>query len=209
MALAQSMKALVNDLKMQRKARHDFVAGNREIVRQMSVENRQYLAQIHAHNQELADQTKQMLQANRAARKADYDATMTSIREDIARIHQAKEAIVAGARGMIDEFREDHKAAQSYWAQVGTDDLIDEDKHPTEDINVKQSAKQQPKKLSKASDDNDKVADVQPAKKSSGISNKNNDQAAQLIEQLDNISDLDKDNTVEGDNVTLDKKNKK
>jgi hypothetical protein len=127
MALAESMKTLVNDLKRQRKARHAFVAGNREIVHQMSIENRAYLAKLHQHNKELADQTRQMLQATRDARKADYNATMKSIREDIVRLRQSKDAIIAGARGMINEFREDHKAAQSYWAQVDTDDLIEGD----------------------------------------------------------------------------------
>jgi hypothetical protein len=132
MALAQSMKTLVNDLKRQRKARHDFVNGNREIVRQISQENRAHLKQIHDRNRELADQTKQILAASRDARIADFKATMTSIRDDIKRIHESKEAIVQGARGMIDEFRQDHQAAQAYWAEVGNDRLLEDDNEAKE-----------------------------------------------------------------------------
>jgi dsDNA-specific endonuclease/ATPase MutS2 len=127
MPLADSMRQLVNDLKRQRKARHNAVAGNREIVRQMTEENRAFLASIHDRNRQTADQTKQMLSSSAAARKEEFDSLMKNMRADLDRIHQAKEAIVQGAKATIKEHRDDHEMARSYWSQVGTDDLIGED----------------------------------------------------------------------------------
>jgi hypothetical protein len=127
MPLAEGMRKLVNDLKRQRKARHNAVAGNREIVRQMTEENKAYLASIHKRNKAAAAESRQMLKSSGDARKADYAALMKSIREDLDRVHQAKEAITQGSKAAMQEFRDDHKMAQSYWADVATDDLIGDD----------------------------------------------------------------------------------
>lgn len=126
MALAESMKNFVNDLKASRRSRHEFVKGNREIAKNIMAENRKFLQNIRAQNKVNAEQLHAFLQSSREARMEDFKKTKESIKATLLRIHQSKEAITQGAREMIKEFREDTQKAHEYWASLATDEPIEE-----------------------------------------------------------------------------------
>lgn len=138
MALAQSMKNFVNDLKASRRSRHEFVKGNREVAKNMMAENRQFLANIRAQNQSIALQTHEFLKSAKETRMQDYKQLMERIHGDISIIHQSKEAIRQGARGMMQEFREDNQRAHQYWASLATDEPIEEPHENTESTKTRE-----------------------------------------------------------------------
>jgi hypothetical protein len=124
MALAESMRKFVNDLKASRRSRHGFVKGNRENARNLMAENRKYLQKIHEQNKSRGDQTRAFLKSSKETRMQTYKQTMDDIRNDIKRIHQAKEAITQGAREMLKEFRSDNQLAHKYWASLTSSEPI-------------------------------------------------------------------------------------
>jgi hypothetical protein len=126
MAIAGSMKNFVNDLKASRRSRHEFVKGNRQIAKNIMKDNRRFFEEIHTQNQARAQETRSFLKSSKETRLAEYKQLMDSIHEDITRIHQTKEAITQGARGMLKEFREDNKLAHKYWASLVNDKPIEE-----------------------------------------------------------------------------------
>jgi hypothetical protein len=128
MALANSMKNFVNDLKASRRSRHEFVKGNKAIAKSIMADNREFLQNIRGQNKINAEQVHAFLEATKEERTENYKTLIGQIREDIARIHNAKEAITQGARGMLKEFREDNQAAHAYWASLSTDEPIEEPK---------------------------------------------------------------------------------
>ncbi|MFH1565106.1 MAG: hypothetical protein ABIC82_04635 [bacterium] len=128
MALAQSMKNFVNDLKASNRSRHAFVKGNRELTKSMVEDNRKFIQNIHSQNQSVAQQTRDILQSSREVRHQGFKTLMDTIHSDLGRIHQAKEAISQGAKGMMKEFREDNALAHKYWMSTASDEPIEEPK---------------------------------------------------------------------------------
>jgi hypothetical protein len=128
MALAESMKKFVNELKASRRSRHGFVKGNREIAKNIMVENRKALLRVREQNKINAEQTHAFLQSAKEERAQGQKQLMEGIHADIARIRQAKEAIRQGAREMLKELREDTEMAHKYWASLADDEPIEEPK---------------------------------------------------------------------------------
>jgi hypothetical protein len=142
MALAESMKNFVNDLKASRRSRHEFVKGNRQVAKNIMSENRQFIQNIRAQNKINAQQTHAFLDSSRKSRMEGYNQLMEGIRGDIARIHQAKEAIRQGAHAMMKELREDNQMAHKYWASLANDDPIGESNTQTTQATQKQASTQ-------------------------------------------------------------------
>jgi CHAD domain-containing protein len=128
MALAQSMKDFVNDVKASRRSRHGFVKGNREIAKNIMADNRRFLQNIRTQNKVNAEQTHAFLKSAKETRMENYKKSQESIKATLTRIHQAKEAITQGAHEMVKEFREDAQMAHQYWASLATDEPIAEPK---------------------------------------------------------------------------------
>jgi len=124
MALAEGMKNLVNDLKASRRSRHAFVKGNKEMTKALQKENQNFFADIHKQNEDLARQTKDFLKSAREEQKQSFKQTMDTVHADIARVRQAKDAIVQGSRAMMQEFRDDSELAHKYWESLSNDDPI-------------------------------------------------------------------------------------
>jgi hypothetical protein len=132
MALADSMKNFVNDVKASRRSRHEFVKGNRQITKNIMEENNKFLQNIHAQNKTNADQLHAFLKSSKEDRLESFSQLMENIHGDLARIHEAKEAIAQGSRAMMKEFREDAQMAHTYWASLSDD-------NPIEDVSVAQN----------------------------------------------------------------------
>jgi hypothetical protein len=132
MALAESMKNFVNDVKASRRSRHEFVKGNKENTKNIMAENNKFLQNIHEQNKINAQQTHAFLKSSKENRMQSYKQIMDTIHEDLARIHQAKEAITQGANAMIQEFRQDTQMAHTYWASLSNDEPITEPKATVE-----------------------------------------------------------------------------
>jgi hypothetical protein len=128
MALAQSMKNFVNDLKASRRSRHEFVRGNREIAKNIMADNRQFLQNIREQNKINAEQTHAFLQSAKETRVEDFKRAKEASRQTRERVHQAVDAIRQGAKGLIKELQEDTQKAHEYWASLDTDDPIGEPK---------------------------------------------------------------------------------
>jgi hypothetical protein len=140
MALAQSMKNFVNDLKASRRSRHEFVKGNREIAKNIMADNRKFLQNIQAQNKVNAEQTHAFLKSVKETRIENYKKSQESIKETLARVHQAKEAITQGAREMMKELKEDNQMAHQYWASLTNDEPIGEPKVATASKSAKKVA---------------------------------------------------------------------
>jgi hypothetical protein len=128
MALADSMKNFVNDLKASRRSRHGFVKGNREIAKNIMADNRKFLQDIRAQNKVNAQQTHAFLQSAKETRKENYKESQESIKATLDRVHQSTSAIKQGAQGMIKEFRDDAAMAHKYWDSLANDEPIGEPK---------------------------------------------------------------------------------
>jgi hypothetical protein len=128
MALAESMKNFVNDLKASRRSRHQFVKGNREITKNIMAENRKFLQNIHEQNRVNAEQTHALLKSSRESRIEDFKKSKEAIKASIERVHQSTAAIKKGALEMIKEFKDDVQMAHKYWASLATDEPIAEPK---------------------------------------------------------------------------------
>jgi CHAD domain-containing protein len=139
MALAQSMKDFVNDVKASRRSRHGFVKGNSEIAKNIMADNRRFLQSIRTQNKVNAEQTHAFLKSAKETRMENYKKSQESIKATLTRIHQAKEAITQGAHEMVKEFREDAQMAHKYWASLATDEPIGEPKTATASKGVKKS----------------------------------------------------------------------
>jgi Tfp pilus assembly protein PilE len=126
MALADSMKNFVNDLKASRRSRHGFVKGNREIAKNIMADNRKFLENIRAQNKINAEQTHMFLKSAKETRAENFKRTKEEMKESMDRVHQAVSAIRQGAKGMITEFRSDAVMAHKYWMSLETDDPIEE-----------------------------------------------------------------------------------
>jgi hypothetical protein len=124
MALAESMKNFVNDLKASRRSRHEFVKGNKKIAKNIMAENRKSLQNIQAQNKANAQQTRAFLESAKETRMENFKKSKEDIKASIGRVHQSTAAIQRGAREMIKEFREDVKMAHGYWASLATDEPI-------------------------------------------------------------------------------------
>jgi hypothetical protein len=144
MALAESMKNFVNDLKASRRSRHQFVKGNKENAKNIMAENRKFLQDIHAQNKARGEQTRAFLKSSKETRMQEYKQTMERIRGDISRIHQAKEAITQGAREMLKEFRSDNQMAHKYWASLTTDEPIEDTETTKSKSAKKENTKDEP-----------------------------------------------------------------
>jgi len=168
MALAESMKNLVNDLKASRRSRHEFVKGNREITKNMMAENRKFLQDIHAQNKARAEQTHAFLKSSKETRMQDYKQVMDRIHGDISRIRQAKEAITQGAREMIKEFRADAQMAHKYWASLATDEPIKESAEELSEKSIEDKKKEKRAKKMKEKQDDAKAQKDPRAPKMAG-----------------------------------------
>jgi hypothetical protein len=124
MALAESMKNFVNDLKASRRSRHEFVKGNRETAKNIMADNRKFLQSIRGQNKINAEQTHALLESAKKARLEDSQKLKESIKASIERAHQSVLAIRQGAQGMMKEVREDTQKAHEYWASLSNDDPI-------------------------------------------------------------------------------------
>jgi hypothetical protein len=143
MALAESMKNFVNDLKASRRSRHEFVKGNREITKNVMAENRKFLQNIHAQNKINSEQTHAFLKSSKESRMEDLKKTKESIKATLDRIHASRDAITQGAQTMIKEFRDDTQKAHEYWASLVNDTPIGDTKASTVSKNVKKSEPKQ------------------------------------------------------------------
>jgi hypothetical protein len=128
MALADSMKNFVNDLKASRRSRHEFVKGNRKIAKNIMADNRKFLQDIRAQNKVNAEQTHAFLKSAKETRMENYKTSQESIKAALDRVHQSTSAIKQGARAMIKEFQEDTQMAHQYWASLANNDPIEEPK---------------------------------------------------------------------------------
>jgi hypothetical protein len=146
MALAESMKNFVNELKASRRSRHGFVKGNREIAKNIMAENRKAILRVREQNKINAQQTHAFLQSAKEERAQGQKLLMEGIHADIARIRQAKEAITQGARGMLKELREDTQRAHEYWASLADDEPIEEPKAQTKAEKAKVSKEEKEQK---------------------------------------------------------------
>jgi hypothetical protein len=124
MALAESMKNFVNELKASRRSRHEFVKGNRQIAKSIMAENRKFLKSIQAQNKINAEQTHMFLKSAKETRAANFKETKKSVQAALDRIHQSKDAISQGAKAMIKEFRQDTEKAHEYWSSLASDEPI-------------------------------------------------------------------------------------
>jgi hypothetical protein len=140
MALAESMKNFVNDLKASRRSRHEFVKGNRQIAKSIMADNRKFLQNIKAQNKINAEQTHMFLKSAKETRMENLKETKKSIQETLDRIHQSKEAISKGAKAMIKEFREDTEKAHEYWASLSSDEPITDSGARVESTPAKESS---------------------------------------------------------------------
>jgi hypothetical protein len=138
MALAQSMKNFVNDLKASRRSRHEFVKGNKASAKNLMKENRQFLADIREQNKMNAQQTHMFLKSAKETRMANFKEAKAAMKISLDTIHQSTLAIKQGAHGMINEFREDNKLAHKYWASLQNDTPIED---PIVDSEPKKSKK--------------------------------------------------------------------
>jgi hypothetical protein len=128
MALAESMKNFVNDLKASRRSRHEFVKGNKEIAKNMMAENRKFLQNIKAQNKANAQQTHAFLKSAKETRIENFKKSKEDIKASLDRVHQSTMAIKQGASEMKKEFREDVEMAHKYWASLANDEPIAEPK---------------------------------------------------------------------------------
>jgi hypothetical protein len=144
MALAESMKNFVNDLKASRRSRHEFVKGNREIAKNIMADNRKFLQNIQAQNKINAEQTHAFLKSAKEARIEDFKKAKEAVKATLERVHQSTSAIKQGAQGMIKEFREDAQMAHKYWSSLATDEPIGEPKTATAPKSTKKEDKKTP-----------------------------------------------------------------
>jgi hypothetical protein len=131
MALAQSMKNFVEDLRASRRSRHGFVKGNREIAKSIMAENRKFLQNIRMQNKVNAQQTHAFLKSAKETRMENYKKAREVTKETLDRIHQSKEAIRQGAQEMMKELREDNQMAHKYWLSLSAEDPVIETKTAT------------------------------------------------------------------------------
>jgi hypothetical protein len=138
MALAQSMKNFVNELKASRRSRHEFVRGNRETTKNIMTENRKFLKNIHEQNKINAEQTHAFLKSANETRAENYKKSQESIKATLDIVHQSTVAIRRGAHDMLKELQEDNQMAHKYWASLSNDEPVEDPKVAT----VSKSAKQ-------------------------------------------------------------------
>jgi hypothetical protein len=139
MALAESMKNFVNDLKASRRSRHEFVKGNKQIAKSIMADNRKFLQNIRSQNKINAEQTHMFLKSAKATRMENFKETKKSIQATLDRIHQSKEAISQGAKEMIKEFRQDTQKAHEYWSSLSSNEPITDSGDRVDSVSVNES----------------------------------------------------------------------
>jgi uncharacterized protein YoxC len=124
MPIADAMRKLGNDVKSSRSSRKSYVRGNKEMAKNLMDQNRQFLHSLGEQNKAIAEQTHEFLRSAKEEHLATYKQTMDTIRADVTRIRQSKDAIAQGSRALMKEYREDREQAHKYWATLSDDKPI-------------------------------------------------------------------------------------